>query len=97
MGMPLLATKLHIPPARPGLVPRSCLFERLDAGLDSKLTLISAPAGSGKTTLVSEWLRHTGLPVAWLALDRGDNEPAGCRPAKSHRSSWSLRTQCAHT
>ncbi len=74
MGMPLLATKLHIPPPRPGLVLRSRLLERLDAGLDSRLTLISAPAGSGKTTLASEWLRHTGLPVAWLALDRGDND-----------------------
>jgi len=97
MDMPLLATKLHIPPARPGLVPRSRLLERLDAGLGSRLTLISAPAGSGKTTLAGEWLRHTGLPEAWLALDKGDNEPAGCRPARSARSSWSPRIPCART
>ncbi|MEZ4711271.1 MAG: LuxR C-terminal-related transcriptional regulator [Caldilineaceae bacterium] len=56
MSMPILATKLYIPPARPNLVPRPKLIERLDKGRHGKLTLISAPAGFGKTTLVSAWL-----------------------------------------
>jgi LuxR family maltose regulon positive regulatory protein len=89
---PLLETKLYIPPVRPELVSRTRLLERLNAGLwpkglqkDSgfarKLTLISAPAGFGKTTLVSEWAhkvgaQHTAPQVAWLSLDEGDNDPA---------------------
>jgi LuxR family maltose regulon positive regulatory protein len=78
----LLTTKLHIPPLRPELVSRRRLIERLDAGLHRKLTLISAPAGFGKTTLVSEWLHGLGdrgqrrPQVAWLSLDEGDNDPA---------------------
>ncbi len=55
MTTPLLITKLYIPPVRPELVSRPRLIERLDAGLHRKLTLISAPAGFGKTTLLSEW------------------------------------------
>ena len=54
MATPLLRTKLYIPPVRPELVPRPRLIERLDAGLHRKPTLISAPAGFGKTTLPSE-------------------------------------------
>jgi LuxR family maltose regulon positive regulatory protein len=54
MSTPLLSTKLHIPPVRPELVSRPCLIERLNAGLNRKLTLVSAPAGLGKTTLPSE-------------------------------------------
>ena len=54
MGIPLLKTKLYIPAVRPNLVPRPRLVERLNAGLHRKLTLISAPAGFGKTTLLSE-------------------------------------------
>ena len=54
MAMPLLTTKLYIPPVRPELVSRPRLIEQLNAGLDRKLTLISAPAGFGKTTLLSE-------------------------------------------
>lgn len=75
---PLLTTKLYIPTTRPGLVPRPRLVEHVNAGLDRKLTLISAPAGFGKTTLVAEWLtppsgiRRRG---AWLSLDSGDNDP----------------------
>ena len=53
---PLLQTKLYIPPARPDLVSRPRLIERLNVGLDRNLTLISAPAGFGKTTLLSEWI-----------------------------------------
>jgi len=74
MILSLLTTKLYIPPLRPELVPRPRLVERLDAGLHNKLTLISAPAGFGKTTLANAWLRSTGRPVTWLSLDEGDND-----------------------
>ena len=75
MSTPILATKLYIPPPRPRIVLRSRLVERLNAGLvtDHKLSLISAPAGFGKTTLVSEWIADCGRPVAWLSLDEGDS------------------------
>ena len=53
---PILATKLHIPPLPPKIVPRPKLIERLMGGLHRQLTLVSAPAGFGKTTLVSEWM-----------------------------------------
>jgi len=93
MATTLLQTKLYIPPARPELVSRPRLIERLNAGLDQnqnfgrKLTLVSAPAGFGKTTLVSEWVQALGrgavtasllapLQVAWLSLDESDNDPA---------------------
>ncbi len=77
MSVPILATKLYIPPPRPGIVPRPHLIERLDEGLakGGRLTLVSAPAGFGKTTLVSEWMASCGRPVAWLSLDEGDSEP----------------------
>jgi LuxR family maltose regulon positive regulatory protein len=76
MSTPMLATKLYLPPPRPHLVSRPRLLERLNAGLHHKLTLISAPAGFGKTTLVSEWLAGCERPAAWLSLDEGDNNPA---------------------
>ena len=76
MPTSLLTTKLYIPPPRPNLVPRPRLIERLNAGLHGKLTLISAPAGFGKTTLLSEWVASCKCPVAWLSLDEGDNDPA---------------------
>jgi len=74
---PILQTKLHIPPIRPELVSRPRLIERLNAGLPvgRKLTLVSGPAGFGKTTLVSEWVAGCGRPAAWLSLDKGDNDP----------------------
>ncbi|MBK8986237.1 MAG: helix-turn-helix transcriptional regulator [Chloroflexi bacterium] len=77
MSTPILATKLYIPPPRPGVVPRPRLINRLNAGLamGGKLTLISASAGFGKTTLVGEWLAHCGRLVAWLSLDEGDRDP----------------------
>lgn len=71
----LLTTKLYAPAPRAALVARPRLLARLDAGLAGKLTLISAPAGFGKTTLVSAWLQASARPVAWLSLDEGDNEP----------------------
>jgi LuxR family maltose regulon positive regulatory protein len=72
----ILATKLFIPPPRPKVVLRPRLIEQLNEGMHCKLTLISAPAGFGKTTLVSEWLAGCQRPVAWLSLDEGDNDPS---------------------
>jgi LuxR family maltose regulon positive regulatory protein len=70
----LLASKLYFPPHRVDLVQRPHLLESLDAGLSGKLTLVSAPAGFGKTTVVSEWARAGGHPTAWLSLDKNDND-----------------------
>ena len=75
MAAPLLQTKLYTPPARREIVPRPRLVERLNAGLEHKLTLVSAAAGFGKTTLVVEWLRGTERLHTWLSLDEGDNDP----------------------
>jgi LuxR family maltose regulon positive regulatory protein len=74
MSTPILATKLYLSPPRPKVVVRPRLIERLNEGLLRKLTLISAPAGFGKTTLVSEWLAGCGRPTAWLSLDEADND-----------------------
>jgi len=76
MPAPILATKLYIPPPRPEAVPRPRLTERLDEGSNRRLTLVCAPAGFGKTTLVGEWLADCDHPAAWLSLDRGDSDPA---------------------
>ncbi|MFO7697872.1 MAG: LuxR C-terminal-related transcriptional regulator [Anaerolineae bacterium] len=78
MPTQILATKLYVPPPRPQAVLRPHLIERLDEGLafGCNLTLISAAAGFGKTTLLSEWVAGCGRPVAWLSLDREDSEPA---------------------
>ena len=72
---PILATKLYIPPPRPKSVPRPRLIEQLNEGLSRapSMSLICAPAGFGKTTLVSEWVNQR--KVAWLSLDEGDNDP----------------------
>src|ERR671917_279240 len=78
-GDPLLLTKLSVPSARPSLVSRLRLSEKLEEGLGCRLTLVSAPAGFGKTTLLSTWvgeLSDDGRPIAWLSLDSGDNDPA---------------------
>ncbi len=82
MDDPLLQTKLYIPSIRPdpavsprtSLVPRPRLIQQLNEGLPRKLTLLSAPAGFGKTTLISSWLEQLNLPVAWLSLDKDDND-----------------------
>jgi LuxR family transcriptional regulator, maltose regulon positive regulatory protein len=81
MVTPILTTKLYIPSLRRNLVPRQRLLERLDHGLHCKLTVVSAPAGFGKTTLLAEWIQslpREGFPpkVAWISLDEGDNDPA---------------------
>ncbi|HTP11816.1 MAG TPA: hypothetical protein VMP08_26360, partial [Anaerolineae bacterium] len=72
-----LSTKLHIPPPRADALLRSHLIERLETGARAghTLTLISAPAGFGKTTLISAWLHDSGRPAAWLSLDQSDNDP----------------------
>ena len=75
MTFQILPTKLYIPPWHPNLVPRSSLLLRLEAGTAGKLTLISAPAGYGKSTLLAEWIHQTKIPVAWLSLDGNDNDP----------------------
>ena len=80
MDIPILATKLYIPPTSPNMVLRPRLIERLYGGLHRKLTLISAPAGFGKTTLISGWAAgcdrdETEVRVAWLSLDEADSDP----------------------
>ncbi|MBN1310129.1 MAG: tetratricopeptide repeat protein [Anaerolineae bacterium] len=75
MSIPLLSTKLDMPLSRPNLVMHSGLAARLNDGLHSKLTLISAPAGYGKTTLVTQWLQSAQVQTAWLSLDESDNDP----------------------
>lgn len=76
MITPLLTTKLHIPPLRESAVSRPRLTEKLDGGLrpGHRLTLLSAPAGYGKTTLLSAWASQCGQPIAWLSLDADDND-----------------------
>jgi ATP/maltotriose-dependent transcriptional regulator MalT len=76
MAPPVLATKLYIPPPPPKVVVRTRLIKRLNEGLSGagKLTLISAPAGFGKTTLITEWVASCDRPVAWLSLDEGDSD-----------------------
>src|SRR5438094_3650865 len=78
MPTPILATKLYLPRLRPNVVSRPRLLERLNEGLHRNLTLIAAPAGFGKTTLVSEWLAGGPRPAAWLSLDEGDSDPTCC-------------------
>ena len=76
MPVPLLTTKLYLPRPRPDLVPRPQLVERLNQGLHTRLTLLSAPAGFGKSTLIAAWAKDAGVPVGWVSLDEGDNDPA---------------------
>ncbi len=73
---PFLSTKVSAPLPRSGCISRSRLHEQLRNGSSGPLTLVAAPAGFGKTTLVREWLSGRGQPTAWLSLDAGDNDPA---------------------
>jgi LuxR family maltose regulon positive regulatory protein len=78
MVSPLVGTKLYIPKLRRGVVARPRLSEYLSRGAESRLTLISAPAGFGKTTLLSAWLAGSAAEqrsVAWLSLEEGDSRP----------------------
>ena len=77
METPLLTSKLRLPPARPhvDVVPRWHLWDLLSAGAQRRVTLLSAPAGFGKTTTLSEWLHRQALPAAWLTLDENDDDP----------------------
>ncbi|HZG69255.1 MAG TPA: AAA family ATPase, partial [Herpetosiphonaceae bacterium] len=75
MSTPILATKLYIPPPRPDVVLRPRLTERIHEGLHRRLTLVSAPAGFGKTTLLSAWVAGCERPAAWLSLDERDSDP----------------------
>jgi ATP/maltotriose-dependent transcriptional regulator MalT len=73
-AMSLLQTKLYRPRTRGDMIPRARLLERLNAGLGGKVTLVCAPAGFGKTTLLAEWGQTIDRPTAWLSLDEDDNE-----------------------
>ena len=73
LSIPLLTTKLYIPPHRTKLIARPRLIHQMNAGQDGKLTLISAPAGFGKTTLLGDWIRNNNKSFAWLSLDEDDN------------------------
>jgi LuxR family maltose regulon positive regulatory protein len=80
VASPLIETKLYVPRRRRGLVARPRLSERLNRGAESKLMLVSVPAGFGKTTLLAEWL--TAVPAdnpfaAWLSLDQDENSGYG--------------------
>ena len=68
MPAPILATKLYIPPTRQQFVPRPRLIERMNEGLHRKLTLLSAPVGYGKTTVLSEWISQSECCVTWVSL-----------------------------
>jgi len=70
--LPLLQTKTSIPPARQNRVERPRLIEKINAGMKRTFTLILAPAGFGKTTLIAEWARTADMPVAWLSLERSE-------------------------
>ncbi|MDY7031327.1 MAG: LuxR C-terminal-related transcriptional regulator [Thermodesulfobacteriota bacterium] len=70
-----LRTKLCVPPPLSSWISRSHLIKRMDEGFERKLTCISAPAGFGKTTLLVDWIHQNKIPVAWLSVDKGDNDP----------------------
>lgn len=72
----MLLTKLHIPPPGKNYVRRLRFLEKLDQGLNRKLILVAAPAGFGKTTLISDWINHSKTVAVWISLDSADNEPA---------------------
>ena len=71
---PIIQTKLYRPPLQADFIPRPQLFEQLDGWQQRPLTLVSAPAGYGKSTLVSSWIESLDDPAAWLSLDENDND-----------------------
>jgi len=99
--LPLLSYKLQRPRLHPSLIARDRLLAQLDAALEQPVTLLCAPAGYGKTTLVSQWLvacGATGHPLAWVSLDEGDNDLlrfwrhliAACQGVQTHLGSTAL-------
>lgn len=76
METPILTTKLYMPPPPVMAIERPALLARLDQGAASKLILVTAPAGFGKSTLISQWVHHLKRPLAWLTFDEHDNDPA---------------------
>lgn len=74
--MQILSTKLTVPLTRSRFVPRLRLIQKLNEGLECGFMLVSAPAGYGKTTLLSAWIEQLQLPTAWLSLDDNDNDPS---------------------
>ncbi|MGH3146711.1 MAG: hypothetical protein ACRDTR_13025 [Rubrobacter sp.] len=75
MDRQILRAKLYVPRGRPNVVPRPRLHEQLNEGVRRELTVVSAPAGFGKTTLLADWSRDSELPVAWVSLDERDDDP----------------------
>lgn len=76
MTAQILSSKLYIPEPKTTLVIRQRLISLINQGMDKKLSLIAAPAGFGKTTLLAEWIDQETIPTAWLSLDANDNDPA---------------------
>jgi len=70
-----LKTKISVPPLRSGWISRPRLDKRMDEGFGRKLTLVSAPAGFGKTTLLVDWVHRHKIPAAWFSVDKTDNDP----------------------
>lgn len=73
-GFPFLQSKLFAPATRPAFMSRPRLQDKLDMGLRGRLTLLSAPAGFGKTTLLGAWIATSGRATAWLSLDAEDSD-----------------------
>lgn len=76
MESQIIKTKISVPFSRTPLVHKQKLLGKLDKSKDLKLTILSAPPGAGKTTLLGEWARKSKVPVAYISLDKGDNDPA---------------------
>jgi LuxR family maltose regulon positive regulatory protein len=74
-SMALIQTKLYGPRKRSDLISRDRLLERLNEGLSSRVTLVCAPAGFGKTTLIAQWIQSINRPTVWLSLEESDNDP----------------------
>ncbi len=71
----LISPKLQVPPLRAMMLPREHLVDRLNAGRDSRLLLVTGSAGSGKTSIVCQWLKKEKISAAWYSLDEADNDP----------------------